>query len=39
MDTVSAFAEYAGYMAEQLSDRVQYFFTINEFHTFVDVGH
>jgi beta-glucosidase len=39
MDTVSAFAEYAGYMAEQLSDRVKHFFTINEFHTFVDIGH
>src|SRR5262249_7492836 len=38
-ETVNAFAEYAGYVAEQLSDRVKHFFTINEFHTFVDMGH
>jgi beta-glucosidase len=38
-DTVQAFADYAGYMAEKLSDRVRYFFTINEFYTFVDMGH
>jgi beta-glucosidase len=36
---VNAFAEYAGYVVEQLSDRVKHFFTINEFHTFVDMGH
>ena len=34
-----AFGDYAGYMAEKLSDRVKHFFTINEFHTFVDMGH
>jgi beta-glucosidase len=38
-DTAKAFGEYAGYVAEQLSDRVAHFFTINEFHTFVDTGH
>jgi beta-glucosidase len=38
-DTVAAFAEYAGYVAEQLSDRIQHFFTINEFYSFVDMGH
>lgn len=38
-DTAKAFADYAGYMAEKLSDRVRHFFTINEFRTFVDVGH
>jgi beta-glucosidase len=38
-DTARAFADYAGFMAEKLSDRVKHFFTINEFHTFVDVGH
>ncbi|HEY7032951.1 MAG TPA: GH1 family beta-glucosidase [Thermomicrobiales bacterium] len=38
-DTVAAFADYAGYVAEQLSDRVKHFFTINEFHSFVDMGH
>jgi beta-glucosidase len=38
-NTVKAFADYSGYMAEKLSDRVKHFFTINEFHSFVDVGH
>src|SRR5262245_17754019 len=38
-DTVKAFADYAGYMAEKLSDRVGHFFTINEFRSFVDLGH
>ena len=38
-DTVKAFADYAGYMAEKLSDRVRHFFTINEFRSFVDMGH
>jgi beta-glucosidase len=39
METVKAFAEYAGYVAEQLSDRVRHFFTINEFRSFVDAGY
>src|SRR5262245_8916614 len=38
-DTVNAFADYAGYMTEKLSDRVRHFFTINEFRSFVDLGH
>jgi beta-glucosidase len=38
-DTAKAFADYAGYMAEKLSDRVRHFFTINEFRSFVDMGH
>jgi beta-glucosidase len=38
-DTVEAFADYAGYVAEKLSDRVRHFFTINEFRSFVDMGH
>src|SRR5262245_35851787 len=38
-DTAQAFADYAGYVAEKLSDRVRHFFTINEFRTFVDMGH
>jgi beta-glucosidase len=38
-DTVKAFADYAGYIAEKLSDRITNFFTINEFHSFVDMGH
>jgi len=39
METVKAFAEYAGYVAEQLGDRVRHFFTINEFRSFVDAGY
>src|SRR6516164_3645045 len=38
-DTAKAFADYSGYMAEKLSDRVRHFFTINEFRSFVDGGH
>jgi beta-glucosidase len=38
-ETSRAFAEYAGYMAEQLGDRVKHFFTINEFASFVDGGY
>src|SRR5262245_50283763 len=37
--TAQAFGDYAGYMAEKLSDRVRHFFTINEFRSFVDMGH
>jgi beta-glucosidase len=29
-DTAKAFADFAGYMAEKLSDRVHHFFTLNE---------
>jgi beta-glucosidase len=38
-ETVDAFAGYAGEVAAALSDRVKHFFTINEFHSFVDMGH
>src|SRR5262245_55295423 len=38
-DTAKAFGEYAGHIAEKLSDRVRHFFTINEFRSFVDLGH
>jgi beta-glucosidase len=38
-DTAKAFADYAGYVAGKLSDRVKHFFTINEFHSLVDLGH
>jgi beta-glucosidase/6-phospho-beta-glucosidase/beta-galactosidase len=34
-----AFADYAGYIAESLGDRVTHFFTINEFRSFVEVGY
>jgi beta-glucosidase len=38
-DTAQAFADYAGYVAEKLSDRVRHFFTLNELLAFVDIGH
>ena len=38
-DTSKAFGDYAGYVAERLSDRVKHFFTINEFGAFLEVGH
>ena len=38
-DTAKAFAEYAGYVAEQLGDRVSHYFTLNEFRSFTDGGH
>src|SRR5262249_44749643 len=34
-----AFADYAGYVAEKLSDRARHFFTLNECATFVELGH
>jgi beta-glucosidase len=38
-DTAQAFADYAGYMAQNLSSRVRHFFTMNEFYSFVDMGY
>jgi len=38
-DTSKAFGDYAGYVAERLSDRVKNFFTINEFGAFVELGY
>jgi beta-glucosidase len=38
-ETSKAFADFAGYVAEQLGDRVKYFFTINEFASFVESGY
>jgi beta-glucosidase len=38
-DTAQKFADYAGYTAERLSDRVRHFFTLNEFLSFTDIGH
>jgi len=37
--TSEAYANYAGYVAEHLSDRVKHFMTLNEMSTFVDVGY
>jgi beta-glucosidase len=38
-ETSKAFADYAGYVAAHLSDRVRHFFTINEFGAFVELGY
>jgi beta-glucosidase len=38
-DTSNAFATYAGYVAERLTDRVKHIFTINEFGAFVELGY
>jgi len=38
-DTSEAFAVYAGYVAQHLSDRVKYFMTLNEMKSFVDIGY
>ena len=38
-DTSKAFADYAGCVAGQLSDRAKNFFTINEFFSIADIGH
>jgi beta-glucosidase len=38
-NTSEAFANYAGYVAEHLSDRVKHFMTMNEMASFVDIGY
>ena len=38
-DTASAFADYAGYAAGALSDRVKHFITVNELRCFTDLSH
>ncbi len=38
-DTAHAFADYAGYTAAKLSDRVSHFMTMNELQTFVVLGY
>ena len=38
-DTAQAFADYAGFMAGKLSDRVHHFMTVNELRCFTDLGH
>jgi beta-glucosidase len=38
-DTAKAFADYAGYTAGELSDKVKYFITLNEMRTFVEQGY
>jgi beta-glucosidase len=38
-DTAKAFADYAGYTAGKLSDRIKHFMTMNELRTFVELGY
>lgn len=38
-DTALAFADYAGFMAGKLSDRVQQFMTVNELRCFTDLSY
>jgi beta-glucosidase len=38
-DTAYAFADYAGFVAGKLSDRVKHFMTVNELRCFTDLGH
>jgi beta-glucosidase len=38
-ETAKLFAEYAGFVARRLSDRVAHFFTINEFSCFTDLAY
>ncbi len=38
-DTAKAFADYAGYTAGKLTDRVSHFMTMNEIRTFVELGY
>jgi len=38
-DTSKAFADYAGYTAGKLSDKVRHFMTMNEMRTFVEQGY
>src|SRR5882724_5285595 len=38
-DTSKAFADYAAYVSRRLSDRVQHFFTTNEFVCFTDLSY
>ena len=38
-ETAQAFGDYAGYVAERLTDRVHHIFTINEFGAFMELGY
>lgn len=38
-DTAYAYADYAGFMASKLSDRIHNFMTVNELRCFTDLGH
>jgi beta-glucosidase len=38
-DTAQAFADYTAYVVRQLGDKIGRFFTLNEMHSFVDLGY
>src|SRR3954447_5292511 len=38
-DTSKVFADYAGYVAQRITDRVKHIFTINEFGAFIELGY
>lgn len=38
-DTAKAFADYAGYTAGKLSDKIKHFMTMNEMKSFVELGY
>ena len=38
-DTAQAFGDYAGYVAERLTDRVKHIFPTNEFGAFIELGY
>jgi len=38
-DTAKAYADYAGYFARQMGDRIKHYMTMNEMRTFVEVGY
>jgi beta-glucosidase len=38
-DTAKAFADYAGYTAGKLSDKISHFMTMNEIRTFTELGY
>jgi beta-glucosidase len=38
-DTAQAFADYAAYVVRRLGDKVGRFFTLNEMHSFVELGY
>lgn len=39
LETVNAFADYAGFIGSKLGDRAKHFFTLNEVRSFVNIGH
>lgn len=38
-DTALAFADYAGFVAKEFSDRIENYITVNEIRSFIDIGY